>query len=258
MKRTLTLLASLCLLFVSCHKNPQAPAEPEKEPVYEEIDANSCRIDGTLYRITGNLGLDAAGDPADLSATETVTFSAFPSTYAQFALLRERLLGKRMGGAVALELMAFEMFRRDRTVGEPCLDLINYSSSLVSLKNILSQRFTQRRDTPSDDPYVQPYFVAAMLEGASIENKYQPSHPYSITVSWQERTPREELSGVTMYGDIYNVILNNVPGYARSSNPNRKIALHVDKEATPFVQVYSATAITTQVYSVRGWEDTLQ
>lgn len=257
MKRTLTILASLSLLFVSCHKNPQAPAEPEKEPVYEEIDANSCRIDGTLYRITGNLGLDAAGDPADLSATETVTFTAFPATVAQFALLRERLLGERLGGTVALELMAFEMFRRDRTVGEPCLDLINYSTSLVSLKNILSQRFTKRRDTPSDDPYVQPYFVAAMLEGASIENNYQPAEPYSITVSWQDWAPREKLSGVMMFGDIYNVLID-VPGYARSSNSKRKIALLVDKEETPFVRVYSTTAITTQVAPVRGWEDTLK
>lgn len=100
----------------------------------------------------------------------TITFSRFPTTVAEFKKVREQI-GKEPQGAVALELMAFEMYRRNKEVGAACIDLTSTTTFAVNCKTQLSHSLS-----------VQKYMLAAYLKGATPGNGYNPSEPYRIEV----------------------------------------------------------------------------
>jgi hypothetical protein len=104
-----------------------------------------------------------------------VTFNRFPASVEEFVKVREQI-GGEPHGAVALQVMAYEMFRRDRTVGEECIRLnsatVNVSTPLRRLGELFG----------SDENYRRPYQMAAFLKGATPQNGYSPSKPYTIEV----------------------------------------------------------------------------
>ena len=118
-----------------------------------------------------------------LSDTDgSVTFTHFPTNVREFQALQNQLLGKCKPGVLALELMAMEMYRRNRTAGAAALELCNVNTNTKSIISNLSQKFPEKRgkDT-SDDSYHQPYLIATFLKGATQENKYQPDYPYVLS-----------------------------------------------------------------------------
>ena len=70
----------------------------------------------------------------------TVTFSHFPQTVEEFQMAQETL-GQTPQGAVVLQLMAFEMWRRDAKLGKECIRLCNVES------NFIASRVASRRST---------------------------------------------------------------------------------------------------------------
>ncbi len=107
--------------------------------------------------------------------TGTVTFNRFPATEEEFRQVREKI-GGEPHGAVALQLMAYEMYRRNRTVGEACIRLNNVTVNVTPATNRLRELFGK------DAYYARPYQIAAFLKGATPANGYNPTKPYTVEV----------------------------------------------------------------------------
>lgn len=107
--------------------------------------------------------------------TATVTFNRFPASVEEFKKVREKI-GGEPHGALALQLMAFEMYRRNNTIGEECIKLNNTSSNVKNVTGRLKELFGK------DTYYARPYQVAAFLKGATPKNGYNPTEPYTVQV----------------------------------------------------------------------------
>ena len=104
-----------------------------------------------------------------------VTFNRFPASVEEFMEVREKI-GGEPHGAVALQIMAYEMYRRDRNMGNECIVLNNTGSNVNSAIRRLNELFG------NDAGYARPYQMAAFLKGATPQNGYQPATPYTIEV----------------------------------------------------------------------------
>ena len=105
----------------------------------------------------------------------TVTFTRFPANKSEFNTIREQI-GHEPQGAVALQLMAFEMYRRNKTTGEKCIRLNTTSTGVTDMLSRLKELFSK------DSYYARPYQIAAFLKGATPENGYSPQKPYTVEI----------------------------------------------------------------------------
>ncbi|MBR1872545.1 MAG: hypothetical protein IJ795_04995 [Bacteroidales bacterium] len=268
MKRLFKLLPLAVLaLAVSCDllqssTSPDTPgttSPSDGDATLERIDDSHVKVGSIDYWIEGELSLDEDGEPAFTErAYEKVSFSAFPNTAAEISVLQKEFLGKRYGGVVAMHIMAIEMYRRNRDEGTAALRLVNESSNMTAMLDIFSQRFPLQRGAQSTDTYQQPYFVAALLDGSTIENHYTPTEPYSVTVKWYggENNHTEGL-GITTWGDFYEVTVSP-GGYAKAASPERRLTVHSDPEGNPYLTIFNCSSITTQVATIRSWTDNLK
>ena len=119
----------------------------------------------------------------------TVTLTRFPATVNEFKQVREQI-GGEPHGAVALQIMAFEMYRRNKKIGEECIRLNSLSNTVTSSLARLNELFGK------DANYARPYQMAAHLKGATPENGYNPTKPYTIEVKVNNGKPYQ-------HSDIY-------------------------------------------------------
>ena len=111
-----------------------------------------------------------------------MTFNRFPATVEEFEQVREKI-GGEPHGAVALQIMAYEMYRRDRAIGEVCIRLNNTVNNVNSATSRLRELFG------NDAGYARPYQMAAYLSGATPQNGYKPNQPYTIEVKVSDVRP---------------------------------------------------------------------
>ena len=122
------------------------------------------KITGTISHITYRSGQNG-----------TVTFNCFPASVEEFKQVRDQI-GKEPHGVVALQMMVYEMYRRDCTIGEACIRLNN------TLHNVNQPISRLRELFGNDTNYARPYQIAAFLKGATPQNGYSPSKPYTVEV----------------------------------------------------------------------------
>ncbi len=145
---------------------------------------NDVNIEEINVQITG--GIHATDhNPTDKA---TVKFNRFPKNEAEFLKLQE-LYGDKPEGAVMLQLMAFEMYRRDKTVGTKCIEHNSPVSSTGVKPNVAECTRRLKELFSSDANYARPYQIAAYLTGASYTNGYTPNEPYEIVVSVNPANP---------------------------------------------------------------------
>ena len=101
----------------------------------------------------------------------TVTFNRFPANVNEWKQVREQI-GETMPGAVALQIMACELYRRNNNAGAECIKLNTVSNQVKSYTGLVKDLFRRSR----------PYQYAAYLKDASWDNGYNPTKPYVITV----------------------------------------------------------------------------
>ena len=244
MKKLLSLAACalFALLSVSCISDIFDPSDP-----YGHNDNTPALLDGnTLTYGEHNYELN-------LSDTEgSVTFTHFPSNVREFQILQEQLLGRSKPGVLALELMAMEMYRRNRTAGTAALELCNVSTNTQSIVSQLSQKFPQNRKVINDtDSYHQPYLIATFLKGATRENKYQPEYPYVL--SFYENTSPYVKQGEYSFAWFGNVYHWCIMRYGEKET-DASVVLVDDEE------LYLVTACAGYYISapdITTWEDTL-
>jgi hypothetical protein len=154
---TAIVLIAVC---VSCSKDN----DPNKEKEIPPTTILEVGITGTINHSTYAQGQSG-----------TVTFNRFPASVEEFKSVREKI-GGEPHGAVALQLMAYEMYRRNRTRGEECIRLNNVIVNITTAISQLGQLFG------SDQYYGRPYQIAAFLKGATPTNGYNPAKPYTVEV----------------------------------------------------------------------------
>lgn len=133
------------------------------------------------YQINGNI----SHDRWNAYESATIIFQRFPANIDEFRQVQQ-LLGKEPQGVVALQVMAFELYRRDAEMGKAALELVNtptnYTSTVRQLAEIMGK----------DKYYARPYIATALLQGATPENAYTPTEPYTVKVRVNPNTKYQE------------------------------------------------------------------
>ena len=173
----------------------------------------------------------------------SVSFNRFPASVAEFMQVREQI-GKEPQGAAALEVMAMEMYRRNRNVGLECLKLCNTITNVNSCVQRLKELFGK------DINYARPYQMAAFLEGATPDNGYKPNEPYTVTIDVRENRPYE-------YSKIYQANVLTFWIHCGGARSGTKRSIQVVKTAKkdevskdPYFVVFNCPDLYTQVEEV--------
>lgn len=201
------------------------------------------------FTVEGKLDMN---NPDVANQSETVTWASFPVNVGELKVAQQQI-GQTIGGAVALQLMAFEIYRHDNSEGEEAVKLVNYKSNVQSVLSVISQRYNHSQYAPEEDLYVQPYIVASNLEGATIANRYTPNEPYRLTVYWDDRQSRSPVEEASVYmggGHLCNVYIVN----ANYSSAKRYLQVIKNTDEAPFL-IYSSSNLYTQCPPIAGtWE----
>lgn len=163
--KTIVAVAVLSLTLAACNQRQNAtPAAASTEVATQTQSADA------KAQMTGEISHDT-WQPGEQAS---VSFQEIPSTIEQFSTLQSQL-GVEPQGAVALQVIAFEMYRRDASLGEQALTLNNTSTNLLSTLRQLKEMMNLK-----DAYYSRPYIAAALMKGATPENGYQPERPYTV------------------------------------------------------------------------------
>ncbi len=167
--RTILTLALACLCLAACEKKADSRLADASASLAMTDDFSmpgekiSCEMSGSVNH-----------DKWDANQVASISFSAIPTTIEQFKELQHKV-GDEPQGALALQVLAFEMYRRDAALGEQALRLnntqVNLQATLLQLKEMMNVK---------DAFYSRPYLAAALMKGASPANGYQPDVPYTI------------------------------------------------------------------------------
>ena len=134
-------------------------AEPEPELPSTPLEVS---ITGTINHTTFTSGQKG-----------TVTLNRFPATVDEWKKVQEKI-GGEPHGAVALQIMASEMYRRNNDVGLSCVELNSTKSCNTSTISRLKTVFAASNN--------RPYQMASFLKGATPDNGYNPTKPYTIEI----------------------------------------------------------------------------
>jgi hypothetical protein len=147
----------------------------------------TVKITGTISHTTHTTGQSG-----------TVEFNRFPATLDEFKAVREKI-GTEPHGVVALELMAYEMYRRNKSIGTECITLVNTTTNVNTPISRLNELFG------NDANYARPYQIASFLKGATPANGYNPTKPYTVEVKVNDARPYQETSifqSTVLYLDV--------------------------------------------------------
>ena len=242
MKKLLSLAACalFALLSVSCIEDIFDPSDPygDNDNTFGILDGNTLNYGDHTYI------LDEKGN------TGTITFTHFPKNVREFRILQNQLLGYSKAGVLALDLMAMEMYRRNRTAGSAALAECNVSSKLKSIMNQLNLKFPEDREAGETDTSYQPYLIASFLQGATFENGYQPDYPYVLKF-YENPSPFVKQGESSYLGKLYHWCIMRYG----EKEVDATIAYLDDDE--PYI-VTECSDFTAGVPAVKFWEDTLQ
>lgn len=148
--------------------------------------------------------------------------------------------------------MSFEMYRRDRSVGEKCFKSCVLSAEATINIDRLRQKFPATRSATTTDSYQQPYLVAAYLKGATQANSYTPSEPYVITLTWNDNSNVNQGEHSSTYnGNVYHYYLLYNGGEKRS-------AAVLEPDGGGNMMVYSCGNLIMSVPTISSWNDLLK
>lgn len=169
--------------------------------------------------------------------SDEVSIEKIPTTVAEFQALQAEL-GTTPEGCIMLQLVAIEMYRRDKNIGTECLTLNNTSTNLSSVTSRLKEIFRE------NDTYARPHLVSTYFKGAKPSNGFNPDKPYTIQVRRNPAYPNDErsqaLKGYVKYYQVYS------EGY---DTPWRGIEV-VQQKGDPYYRVSNCPAVYIQCKEV--------
>ena len=165
--------------------------------------------------------------------SDEVSIEKIPATLEEFQALQAEL-GTTPEGCIMLQLVAIEMYRRDRNVGLECLTLNNTSTNLSYVTSRLKEIFREN----------DSYLVSTYFKGAKPSNGYNPTKPYTINVRRNPAYPNDErsqaLKGYVKYFQVYS------EGY---DTPWRGIEV-VQQKGDPYYRVSNCPSVYVQCKEV--------
>ncbi len=170
-KIILIFTAFVMFVLLSCNKETSNPVVTNPNDTTNVDTTDPVSTNPIQWSFVGNINHDTWTPGQEAK----VIFDRFPKTTQEFKELQDKM-GKEPQGAVALEIMAMEMYRRNVSIGTECIKLANLSINVNSILNRLKELFGK------DVNYARPYQMACFLLGSSPENGYNPSKPYTIEV----------------------------------------------------------------------------
>ena len=173
----------------------------------EDVKAVEAVVDGqTLtygshqYTVSGEINPNDGVKGTRNKPTASVTFTNVPADYAEFEAVYNGLLGKSVQGAAAMIPMAIELYARQAETGERSLKLLcNSAATVSSIVRILKTKLVAPEYGPEDDSYLQRYMAAALLKGASSDNAYLPSEPYTVEMCPSVNKPQAVTGGTDTF-----------------------------------------------------------
>jgi len=166
-----------------------------------QVNGNKATYGSHTYEVTGTIpdaGEDVNGDGiADVDeylgkVSATVSFSNIPSGYTEFEAVYNGLLGKSIHGTAAMIPMAMEIYARNASTGEKCFNLLCNSKETVNgIIRVLKTKIVASQYSPENDLYIQRFLAAALLKGATPDNAYSPSTPYTVEMGPSVNKPQE-------------------------------------------------------------------
>lgn len=144
-------------------------------------------------------------DPKTWTAGQeaSVTIDRFPNSLAEFKQLQKQL-GNTPQGAVMIQLAAFELYNRNTDAGTEAIKLCNVESNVNSVLRIIQDKFGKNNLNPGS---VRKFLVATYLDGATPQNAYNPSKPYTIHVrssKVNDYQRSEMLKGYVLYLQVHS------------------------------------------------------
>lgn len=232
---SMTICISACTMGDGSGETNQATSANEQTPaVNTTINSETvpCEIEGKISH-----------DTYDASQAGKVTFERFPNSIIEFEATRNRL-ATEPHGAVALQVMAFELYRRNPDEGLKALKMnnteTNFTSTLRQLKEMMDTK---------DAVYARPYLAAALLQGATPENNYTPEKPYTVSVRVNPTSKYQEsefLNGTVIYLQVDS----------KGWDTNWRGVEVVKPEGEQFYLVSNCPALYTQCKKVKGtWQE---
>ncbi len=145
------------------------------------VEGNTITYGNHSYTVKGSIDVNGTEHK---NATAWVEFTNIPSGYTEFKAVYEGLLGKSVQGTAAMIPMAIEIYARNASTGEKCLQLLCNSDATVSgIVRILKTKLVPSEYSPENDGYIQRYMAAALLKGATNTNAYAPEEPYTVEMT---------------------------------------------------------------------------
>ena len=189
MKGNKLFIAALCAVgTVLCVATSCSNDDDPNSPVWNGIKSpDDAKVFST---IKGDFDIT---DPHP-GSTVTVTLSAFPGSLRSFLYLQEHI-GTHPVGAAILPLVGMEVYyQRGSKIGLEC---IKSACTASTFTDRLQQRLLDMYKG-TDANCFRPYQVAAFLKGASPDNGYNPTRPYTFDLTYQG-SEKSELLGGTVY-----------------------------------------------------------
>ena len=194
----------------------------------------------SAYGQLGSIGRairSGVGNATSKAFSDKVSIEKIPATLEEFQTLQTEL-GTTPEGCVMLQLVAMEMYRRDKAVGLECLKLNNTTTNLGDVTRRLNELFNT-----SDEYYARPHLVSTYFKGAKPSNGFNPEKPYTIQVR-KDPTRGDErsqlLKGIVKHLQVYS------DGY---DTPWRGIDV-VQQKGDTYYRVSNCPALYTQCKEV--------
>lgn len=209
-----------------------------------QLDGNTLTYGTHVYTVNGEIDLDAT---TFQTPTASVTFTNIPSGYTEFEAVYNNLLGKSIQGTAAMIPMAMEIYARDAQLGERCFNLIcNGSATVSEIIRILKTKFNYSPYSPEGDAYVQRYLPAVTMKGASWDNGYNPTEPYTIEMCRSANAPQQ--TQITAYGTTYYIYILAPGGW---DTFQRSVEIW-QAMGSDMYKVFNCPAVYTQCKNIYG------
>ncbi len=173
---------------------------------------------------------------ASKAFSEKVSIEKIPTTLEEFQALQAEL-GTSPEGCIMLQLVAMEMYRRDRAVGLECLTLNNTETNLSSMTRRLNELYRE------NDSYARPYLVSACFKGATPANGYNPTKPYTIQLRKDPNKKDERSQMLKGYVKHYQLYSDGYDTHWRAIDV-------VQVHGEPYYRVSNCPSILTQCKEV--------
>lgn len=204
------------------------------------VNGSSMTYGGHTYTQEGNLSIESYNP----SATGKVTFTNVPSGYTEFEAVYRQFLGKTPYGTAAMMPMAMEIYGRDKATGEKCIRLICTETTAAEALRELKQKYVPSKYSEPNDPYVQRYLAAAVLEGATNTNAYTPNEPYTVNMKASVNKHQE----MQMYDGTVMWLYIMGGGW----DTTQRTVQIVKTSTSDLFQIFSCPALYTQCKNIKG------